>query len=331
MNVRKFAVTTLTVVSTLAVSCSLAAAADLEKISVRLDWLAGSNHAALFAAKDKGYYKDAGLDVEILNGQGSLSTIQLVAAGNNTIGLASLSAVALAESKDIPVIGIAGIMQRGPESVIALASSGITKPKDLEGKKFGYVPSDQAQKLFDAFADVNGINKSTIKRVATSYATTFTSLINGDVDFVAAWAVPDGTKINEEKPIAPPMVFADFGINTLGTGIFVSKDTADKKGDILKRFIAATIKGEAAVEANPEVGVKLVHAANPESSEKVLAIEMKALPHFLHTDHTAGKVYGWVAPEDVAETIKVQQKFFDMKPGVNADDVYTGKFFPASN
>ena len=114
---------------------------DLQKVSVRLDWLPGSNHAALFLARERGYYKDAGLDVEILPGQGSVSTLQLIGSGNHTIGLASLSAMALANSKGAPIIAIAGIMQRGPEAVVALASSNITKPSDLEGKKFGAVPS----------------------------------------------------------------------------------------------------------------------------------------------------------------------------------------------
>jgi NitT/TauT family transport system substrate-binding protein len=138
-------------------------AAPLEKVSVRLDWLPGADHSALFLAKQKGFYEEQGLDVEILSGQGSVPTLQLVASGNQTIGLASLSALALAASKGAPVIGIAGIMQRAPESVISLKTSGISKPSDLEGKKFGAVPGDQAQRLFDAYAEANKVDVSKVK------------------------------------------------------------------------------------------------------------------------------------------------------------------------
>ncbi|WP_158810967.1 ABC transporter substrate-binding protein [Beijerinckia sp. L45] len=302
-------------------------AADLEKVSIRLDWLPGAYHSALFVAKARGYYKDRGLDVELLNGQGSGSTLQLLAAGNHTLGLASLSALALATSKGVPVIGVAGIMQRAPESVISLKGSGLLKPKDLEGKSYGAVPGDQAQRLFDAFAEVNKLDMSKIKKVSINHAASLTSLVNGDVDFIAAWATPDGTKVNAIKPINPPMMFSDYGINTLGTGVFASKDTAEKKPDMIKRFLLATIKGAADVANDPAAGVAAVHEANPETDPKILAIEMAALPRYLHTDDSAGKLYGWVAEKDLIQTIAIQEKYFGMRVGMKPADIYTGQFF----
>jgi NitT/TauT family transport system substrate-binding protein len=312
-------------------SASTLRAQSLEKVSVRLDWLPGADHSALFLAKERGYYKDQGLDVEILSGQGSVTTLQLIGAGNQTIGLASLSALALAASKGAPVIGIAGIMQRAPESVITLKTSGITKPSDLEGKKFGAVPGDQAQRLFDAFAEKNKIDMSKIKKIAVNHASMYSSLISGDIDFIAAWAVPDGTKVNKVKPINPPMMFSDSGINTLGTGIFVTKDTAEKKTDIIKKFMIATQKGAADAEKDPVAAVAAVHNANPETDPEILTEEMKTLPRFLHTDNSAGKPYGWVAKEDLLQTIAIQEKYFGMREGMKPDDMYTDKFFPTAN
>jgi NitT/TauT family transport system substrate-binding protein len=306
-------------------------AQSLEKVSIRLDWLPGADHSALFLAKERGYYKDQGLDVEILAGQGSVTTLQLIGSGNQTIGLASLSALALAASKGAPVIGIAGIMQRAPESVITLKTSGITKPSDLEGKKFGAVPGDQAQRLFDAFAEKNKIDMSKIKKIAVNHASMYSSLISGDIDFIAAWAVPDGTKVNKVKPINPPMMFSDSGINTLGTGIFITKDTAEKKADIIKKFMVATQKGAADAEKDPVAAVAAVHNANPETDPEILAEEMKTLPRFLHTDNSAGKPYGWVAKEDLLQTIAIQEKYFGMREGMKPGDIYTDKFFPAAN
>ena len=172
---------------------------------------------------------------------------------------------------------------------------------------------------------------STIKKIAVNHASMYSSLISGDIDFIAAWAVPDGTKVNKVKPINPPMMFSDSGINTLGTGIFVTKDTAEKKADVIKRFVIATQKGAADAEKDPVAAVAAVHNANPETDPEILAEEMKTLPRFLHTDNSAGKPYGWVAKEDLLQTIAIQEKYFGMREGMKPDDIYTDKFFPAAN
>ena len=80
-------------------------AADLDHVSVRLDWLADAYHAPLFVAKERGYFAEQGLDVELGNGQGSISTLQVVGGGNGDIGLANLSALAMAASRGVPSLG----------------------------------------------------------------------------------------------------------------------------------------------------------------------------------------------------------------------------------
>jgi NitT/TauT family transport system substrate-binding protein len=297
-----------------------------EKVSVRLDWLPGAYHAALFVAKDKGYYAEQGLDVQINNGQGSISTLQVVGSGNETIGLANISALALAAARDVPVVAIAGVIQRAPEAVITLQSSGIRTPKDLEGKRWGAVAGDEAQRLFTAFAARNKLDMRKIRRVTLNHSAAITSLVNGDVDFICAWALQDGLKISRVKPIGEPMRFADAGLNTLGTSMFVTRKTLESKPDVLKKFIAATQRGAADVAKDPQLGVDAVRRARPELSREVLAAEMQGLPPYLHTKHSAGKPFGWLAREDVEEMLQVMRDYYSLPARITADKVYTGQF-----
>ncbi len=304
-----------------------AQAADLQKVSVRLDWLPGADHAALYLAKARGYYEAAGLDVTIEPGKGSNSTIQLVGSGNETIGLASVATVALAIGKGVPVKAVAAIMQKAPEAVFGLASSNINSPKDLEGKTFGYAPDDAAQVLFDAFAQAAGVDTSTIKRVALNSDSVYGAVANGNVDFIAGWVTSDAPKVAKVKPISKPILFADYGINTLGTGIFVSTKTLQDDPDMIRRFIAATVKGAEEVAKDPKAGVDAVMDAAPDSDRDEIANEMSMLPDFLHTKNSAGHPYYWIAPEDVAATLDINKKYFELPDSVKPDDVYTDEFY----
>jgi len=309
---------------------TLARAADLQPVSVRLDWLPGADHSSLYLALARGYYKDAGLDVQIFRGEGSQSTLQLVGSGNQTIGLASLASLAAAVGKGVPVMAFAGIMQKSPDSVYGLATEGFKQPKDLEHKRFGYVPGDEAQRTFDAFAAKTGIDESTITRVALTESNVYSAVLSGQVDFTVGWINVDAPKIAKYKPITKPMLFADYGVNTLGTGMFATKTTLAKDPDMIRKFLAATIHGADDVKKDPQAGIDAVIKAVPETDRGVITGEMSTLQDFLHTKYSAGHPFGWVAPEDLASTIEIEQKYFDLPASVTAADVYTDKFFPAS-
>jgi NitT/TauT family transport system substrate-binding protein len=301
-----------------------ASAAD--KVSVRLDWLASAYHAPLFVAKEHGFYAAQGLDVEILNGQGSISTLQVVGAGNDTIGLANLSALATATAHGVPVVAIAGIIQEAPESVLFLANSGIHAPKDLEGKRWGAVAGDEAQRLFLAFAARNHVNVNKITKISLNHGAALTALLNGDVDFVCGWALEDGLKLARVKAIGKPMLFTASGVNTLGTAIFVTHQTIADKADILRRFMIATAQGAKAAAADPNVAVQALVSARPESDRAVLLSEVSGIGPYLHTPTSAGHPFGWLAPSDVDAMLSVMREYYALPPSVKAEQIYTNRF-----
>jgi NitT/TauT family transport system substrate-binding protein len=305
-------------------------AESMEHVTLRLDWLPGADHTSIYLAKERGYYAKAGIDLEIHNGTGSVGTIQSVGGGGDMIGLASLSQVALAVGKDVPLIAIAGIVQKAPDSIVALKGSGIVKPKDVEGKRWGFVPTDSGARIFPAFAAANGIDMNKITKIQLSYSTIYTSLLNGDVDFITAWASPDALKIAKKKPIEPPIVFADYGVNTLGTGIFVTRDTFAKHKEMLRKFIAATLHGAEEAQKNPTEAIDAVMKAAPGTDRSILVEEFNHLPEYLHTPNSKGHMFGWMAPADWVQTITLLRKYFALPETIKPTDVYTDELFPKS-
>ena len=268
-----------------------AMAQDLEQISVRLAWIAGGVDAPFFMAESKGYFTEAGLDVEIVDGNGSTGTIQAVGNGDFEIGIAGLGVLAQAQQQADAdtMIAVAGLLQKDPTSIISLEGSGITTPKDIEGKRLGTDAGNLEDGMIRAFAAANDVDMDKVEIIVINGGGDRVALLNGDVDFINGWANPDGDKVAEMKPISPPLLFADYGVNILGSSVIVRKDYLAEHGEAVKGFLAALEKGKADVAANPEEALAIFMAARPDSDEAQIALELKVMPAYEHTAASEGK------------------------------------------
>ncbi|HEY4737371.1 MAG TPA: ABC transporter substrate-binding protein, partial [Xanthobacteraceae bacterium] len=124
-----------------------------DKITFVTDFGYNGRHAYYFVALEKGYYAKQDLDVQIVRGQGSADAVKQVAAGTAQLGFADTAAVILGRGNDrIPVKLVAVVYAKPPHAIYVLKDSGITKPKDLEGKKIADTAFSAMPKLFDAYA-----------------------------------------------------------------------------------------------------------------------------------------------------------------------------------
>src|ERR1700712_1182358 len=127
-------------------STSLAHAQD--KVSLRLNWYLGGLHVPFYYGKEKGYYAAEGIDLTINEGRGSANTVQVVAAGFDTFGLADSSSVIATAAKGADIKSVMSLLNSTGFSVVSLAETGIKSPKDLEGKRLAVSPGDPLGQLF---------------------------------------------------------------------------------------------------------------------------------------------------------------------------------------
>jgi ABC-type nitrate/sulfonate/bicarbonate transport system substrate-binding protein len=134
-----------------------ATAAD--KVTFVTDFGYNGRHAYYFVALDKGYYAKQNLDVDIVRGQGSANAVKQVASGTAQLGFADTSVVILGRGNDqIPTKLVAIVYAKSPLAIYVLKDSGITKPKDLEGKKLADTAFSAVPKLFAAYAQAAHID-----------------------------------------------------------------------------------------------------------------------------------------------------------------------------
>src|SRR5215468_9201865 len=165
-----------------------AAAQPSQKFTFALNWFAVGDHAAYWVALDKGYYRAKGLDVELQNSKGSGDSIAKVDTGRADVGLADAVVVIprVAQGAKIKIVG--AVFDLTPLNIWTRKDTGITKPKDLEGKLLAAPPGDAQRQLFPAFAKMNGIDESKVKWLTIEPAAKFVALSEKRAD-----AVPDYT------------------------------------------------------------------------------------------------------------------------------------------
>jgi putative hydroxymethylpyrimidine transport system substrate-binding protein len=121
----------------LAAPAGNSAAADNVAVTLALDWYPNANHLGLFIAQEKGYFQHENLAVTLYTPVDPSTVLQTVGSGKDTFGLSYQPDVLLARAQGVPVVSIAALVQHPLNSVVALQSSGITRPRDLVGKKVG--------------------------------------------------------------------------------------------------------------------------------------------------------------------------------------------------
>src|ERR1041385_9043853 len=151
-------------------------AAAQEKFVFALNWFAVGDHAAYWVALDKGYYKAKGLDVELQNSKGSGDSIAKVDTGRADVGLADAVVVIprVAQGAKIKIVG--AVFDLTPLNIWTRKDTGITKPRDLEGKTLAAPPGDSQRQLFPAFARLNGVDESKVKWLTIEPAAKFVAL-----------------------------------------------------------------------------------------------------------------------------------------------------------
>jgi NitT/TauT family transport system substrate-binding protein len=164
--------------------------------------------------------------------------------------------------------------------------------------------------------------------VQLSFATRNTTLLQGNVDFITAWTSPDSYKIAKQKPIDPPIIFGDVGVNVLGSAIFVTQETAASRAKTIRGFLAATTRAFEEGEKDPTAAIDAVMKARPSTDRAILTEEFKHLPEFAHTKNTTGQRFGWMASPDWEQTRDILRDYFELPATFRITDVYTNAFLP---
>ncbi len=306
-------------------------------VKFALDWRFEGPSAAYLVAIEKGFYKAEGLDVTIDPGTGSVESINRIATGQYEMAFGDINS--LVKFRDNPenakVKAVAMIYNTPAFAIVALKKSGISKPKDLEGKILGAPAPDGAYAQWPIFVKMNGIDATKVKIENVGFPVREPMLAQGKVDAITGFSFSSFMNLKAQNIPADEivvMLMRDFGLDLYGNVLMASPKFAAEKPDAVKGFVRATIKGWQETIKSPETAVKAVLAKNQIANEAVELERLKmAIAQNIVTKEVEANGLGAVDMVRLAKSIDQLGDAFAYKNKPKAEDIFDAQFLPAKD
>lgn len=234
-----------------------------QTVRLALDWVPNTNHTGIYVALANGWYEEEGVDLQILP-YGSVSPEVLVANGQAEVAVSGSEGVMGSVAAGEPVVSIAAMLSTNTAALAVLKDSGVTRPRQLDGKIYAAYGSTYEAPTIAAILRHDGGTgefRSAILNVAG-----FDALLAGRADFVWIFEGWQGVQAQREGIDLTLFNFNDYGIPDYYTPVLVSSPEGVKhNAEALRAFLRATARGYTFAAENPAEAAELLLEATPES------------------------------------------------------------------
>ena len=304
----------------------------LTRVTLRLDFFISPHHIPFIVANERGYYAEEGLEVILLEGRGSLSSLQIIAAGADTFGFVAGSTYAIGRAQDMPVQMVADYVQSNPGMLIFYCDQNIDSPEDLRGKTLAETPgATPGVDMLPALLNKYGMTRDDLNVVNLEPAARLPALIEGRVDMLSGFGFSTLGDVRLRAEEAGKgeicfLKFTDYDITLLGHGIVVNNESITNRPEVIEKFIRASNRGWQDVIDDHEAAAQTASAAYPDTRPAFLSAGAAELEATLHTPSSQGQPLGWMAVEDWQETIDILTEFTDFTGDPDAQTYFTNEF-----
>lgn len=259
--------------------------------SLRLSWIKNTEFAGVFAALEKGYYKDEGIALTVNASAQNLPEVQAVAGKTDTIGLSGGASLFLARAQGVPVKAFGATFQKGPGCFLWKDGSGIKGIADFKGKKIGHQQTARAST--EAMLTINNLKVEDVTLIPVGFDVQ--PLLTGQVDVLTGLVTNQVLALEgagEKIGYAP---YADLGFAFYWNTPFALEETLASKKDLLVAWLRATARGwEYALKNADEVAKFVVDKYGEGLKLDNQLLELKRETPLIQTDFTKQKGLMWM-------------------------------------
>ncbi|NHF72009.1 ABC transporter substrate-binding protein [Paracoccus xiamenensis] len=271
-------------------------------VSLQLSWLHSTQFAGSYIAQDRGFWRDAGLEVALLQGGPNAPVEPPVVSGTALIGIsaADYTAAAVAEGAPFRIIGVA--MQKNPFAIASLPQNPVATPADLAGKRIGMAVANTP--VLQALCTLNNLDIGTIEIVPTQYSAQ--PLVAGEVDCLLCWETDLPVAMAIQGVESQTMLLADHGYALHSQTYIATEDSLTNRRAELVALMAGEVRGWDACRADPGAAAELTLAMFPDAGLDLPTQELqlqRQLP-LMFSDLTDRNGFGSWSDEAVAANIE---------------------------
>ena len=320
----------------LASSPFIRAQGSLKPFKFNLGWKVEASGAGFLLAQQRGYYKDAGIDITIDTGNGSAAAIGLVGSGAYDAASADLSTM-IEFNLANPTAGLRAVAIQydlNPNAVLVRKDGPIKKPSDLAGKTLLGQPFNASRKLFPAFAKAQGFDHTGVKWENVAPDIGDTRFVKGDFDG-AGYFFFTGLLNLKARGMGPEQLtvfrFSDYGMKSYGNGL-VANPKSMEQADLMKAFVLATTKGWIDCIADPAAGGVAIKTREPLANQELETERLRLIVDgTMKTADTRANGWGAATAARLQGTIDETVGAFGLKSSPTIAEFWSDKFLPSAS
>jgi len=300
----------------------------------KVEYLTGfgtfGREAYVYVALEKGYFKEANIEVSIKPGGSTGDNLKVLRSGQADFCPIDFTGMLVDLSKQDALdelTAVAAIHQQTLNAIITLEDKGIKSPKDLEGKTIGSPAGGIVQQMFPTYASLAGIDASKVKFVQVPPPQQPQALASGAVDAIGQFAVGKPSAeaaAGGKKALVLP--YSDYLTDLYGNALVTTTKLVKENPDLVKRFRDALLKGLVYAIENPEEAAQILVKHQPGQNEKAAAAELELMKPYVRSNESA--TVGVMDSERVARAIAILQGAGAIKPGLKPEQFVTFDLVP---
>ncbi|WP_018759243.1 ABC transporter substrate-binding protein [Paenibacillus terrigena] len=298
---------------------------ELTKVKVVLDWTPNTNHTGLYVARDKGFFKEQGLDVEIVQpGEGGAD--MMVAAGNAEFGVSYQENITLGRTQNVPIVSLAAIIQHNTSGFASPVDKNIKSPKDFEGKTYGGWGSPNEEAMLQSLMETEKADVKKVNNVSIGSADYFTAT-KSNIDFAWIYYAWTGVEAELRKEPMNMIYLKDYSskLDYYTPVLATSEKMIAEKPDLVRAFVKGAAEGYEFAIQKPDEAADILIKAEPDLNADLVKASQKWLSPRYQDDAAAWGLQKrdvWVNYADWMTEHKLLTGTFD------PDKAFTNDFLP---
>jgi NitT/TauT family transport system substrate-binding protein len=309
----------------------LAFGQGMDKLAVRADFAPWGIQAALHLAEVNGWFKEAGLVVEVQDGRGSGNTLQLVNAGQVDVGQIQVGLIGQARQNGAIVKSFAGFDRRTDLAAIVDVDGPLKTVADFRGKSVVCFAASPWAPFIDAWLKTAGLDRDSVNVMMVDPAALWGTYTQHRADALLS-TLPSALPFANTQRASRGVLAEAAGIGFPSYGLIATDATLANRADPLKRLVATQQRAWAHLRDHIQDGVDAMLRQRPDArlDPKVQYEQIRLTLEFFDTPATAGKPIGYQAEADWAAGLRSLEVAGAVKPGWKTADYYTNDFIQAA-